>query len=226
MGMMLRNKKDNKMVGIILLGAPGAGKGTQAGFITRQFNISQISTGDMLRNAIIKGTDLGLRAKNIMDKGMLVPDEIVISLVKERVLQPDCKYGYLFDGFPRTIVQADSLKRSGVKIDYVIEIDVPFAEILTRLSGRRVHMSSGRTYHVLYNPPKKDGYDDITGEPLIQRNDDKEETIKKRLEVYATQTAPLVDYYYRDMNADFIKIDGTQDVESIKRLIFSKIKCQ
>ncbi len=214
------------MMGIILLGAPGAGKGTQAGFITKKFNIPQISTGDMLRNAIKAGTELGLIARAVMDKGQLVSDEIVIGLVKERLLAPDCKNGYLFDGFPRTIAQADSLKQAGVKINYVIEINVPFAEIVTRLSGRRVHVPSGRTYHVVYNPPKAMFKDDVTGEPLIQRDDDKEETIRNRLDVYAKQTAPLISYYSKEMNVDYIKVDGTQDVEVVKQNIFDKLKAE
>lgn len=211
-------------MGIILLGAPGAGKGTQASYITKYFDIPQISTGDMLRNAIASGTELGVLAKVIMDKGQLVSDDIVIGLVKERLKEADCKNGYLFDGFPRTIAQADSLKQAGVKINYVIEINVPFTEIITRLSGRRVHAGSGRTYHVVYNPPKTMHKDDITGEPLIQRDDDKEETIRERLDVYARQTAPLIDYYSKDMNAEYIKIDGTQDVEVVRQQILDKLK--
>lgn len=211
-------------MGIILLGAPGAGKGTQAAFITQALNIPQISTGDMLRNAICARTELGLKAKEIMDKGQLVSDNIVIDLVKERLKAPDCKNGYLFDGFPRTIAQADSLKHAGVKINYVIEISVPFSEIVNRLSGRRVHIESGRTYHVVYNPPKEMYKDDITGEPLIQRDDDKEDTIRKRLEVYAKQTAPLIDYYSNEMNVEYIKIDGTQEVDLIRQQIFDKLK--
>jgi adenylate kinase len=212
------------MMGIILLGAPGAGKGTQASFITRELNIPQISTGDMLRSAIAAGSELGLKAKEVMDKGQLVSDDIVIGLVKERLKAPDCKNGYLFDGFPRTIAQAESLKESGVKINFVIEINVPFAEIVTRLSGRRVHVASGRTYHVVYNPPKIMQKDDFTGEPLIQRDDDKEETIRKRLDVYAKQTAPLINYYAKEMNVEYIKIDGTQDVDVVRQQIFDKLK--
>lgn len=212
------------MMGIILLGAPGAGKGTQAGFITQKLGIPQISTGDMLRNAIKDGTELGLRAKAVMDAGRLVSDEIVIGLVKERLKADDCKNGYLFDGFPRTIAQADSLRQAGIKIDYVIEINVPFAEIVTRLSGRRVHVASGRTYHVVYNPPKVMLKDDVTGEDLIQRDDDKEETIRNRLDVYARQTAPLISYYSKDMSVEYIKIDGTQDVEVVKQQVFGKLK--
>ncbi|MCE3268610.1 MAG: adenylate kinase, partial [Burkholderiales bacterium] len=213
-----------KLIGIILLGAPGAGKGTQASYITKELNIPQISTGDMLRNAIARGTELGKKAKVVMDNGQLVSDDIVIGLVKERLQEEDCKNGYLFDGFPRTIIQADSLKQAGIKIDYVIEIDVPFAEIVTRLSGRRVHVESGRTYHIIYNPPKVENKDDLTGEPLIQRNDDKEETIRKRLDVYASQTAPLIDYYSKEINVKYAKIDGTQDVAIVRRLILDKLR--
>jgi adenylate kinase len=212
------------LIGIILLGAPGAGKGTQASYITKELNIPQISTGDMLRNAIARGTELGKKAKVVMDNGQLVSDDIVIGLVKERLQEEDCKNGYLFDGFPRTIIQADSLKQAGIKIDYVIEIDVPFAEIVTRLSGRRVHVESGRTYHIIYNPPKVENKDDLTGEPLIQRNDDKEETIRKRLDVYASQTAPLIDYYSKEINVKYAKIDGTQDVAIVRRLILDKLR--
>lgn len=203
------------MISIILLGAPGAGKGTQAKFITEKFNIPQISTGDMLRNAIKAGTELGLKAKEIMDKGQLVSDEIVIGLVKERILQADCKNGYLFDGFPRTSAQAEALKSAGVNIDYVIEINVPDEAIISRLSGRRVHLPSGRTYHVEFNPPKISGKDDVSGEELVQRDDDKEETIKKRLEVYHAQTAVLSTYYSSDKNVKFIKIDGTKNVDQV-----------
>ena len=180
---------------LILLGAPGAGKGTQAAFICKQFGIPQISTGDMLRAAVKAGTPLGIEAKKVMDAGGLVGDEIIIGLVKERIAQPDCAGGFLFDGFPRTIPQADAMKAAGVKLDYVLEIDVPDADIISRMSGRRVHVASGRTYHVVFNPPKVEGKDDVTGEDLIQRDDDKEETVRKRLEVYQNQTRPLVDYY-------------------------------
>jgi len=180
---------------LILLGAPGAGKGTQASFICQHYGIPQISTGDMLRAAVKAGTDMGLAAKKVMDSGGLVGDDIIIGLVKERIAQPDCANGFLFDGFPRTIPQADAMKQAGVKLDCVLEIDVPFDAIIERMSGRRVHVASGRTYHVRFNPPKHDGLDDPTGEALIQRDDDKEETVKKRLEVYSTQTRPLVDYY-------------------------------
>ena len=180
---------------LILLGAPGAGKGTQAQFICEKFAIPQISTGDMLRAAVKAGTELGIAAKKIMDAGGLVSDDIIIGLVKDRLTQPDCSKGYLFDGFPRTIPQAQAMKDAGVPIDYVLEIDVPFDAIIDRMSGRRVHPASGRTYHVTFNPPKVDGKDDVTGEALIQRDDDKEETVRKRLQVYNDQTRPLVEYY-------------------------------
>ena len=180
---------------LILLGPPGAGKGTQAAFICQKFGIPQISTGDMLRAAVKAGTPLGLQAKAVMDAGALVSDDLIINLVRERIAQPDCANGFLFDGFPRTIPQADAMKAAGVKLDYVLEIDVPFDAIIERMSGRRSHPASGRTYHVKFNPPKVDGKDDQTGEPLIQRDDDKEDTVKKRLEVYSAQTRPLVDYY-------------------------------
>ncbi len=180
---------------LILLGAPGAGKGTQATFICQHFGIPQISTGDMLRAAVKAGTAMGLAAKKVMDSGGLVGDDIIIGLVKERLLQSDCQNGFLFDGFPRTLAQADAMKHAGVKLDVVLEIDVPFEAIIERMSGRRVHMASGRSYHVKYNPPRVEGQDDVTGEPLIQRDDDKEETVRKRLDVYQRQTRPLVDYY-------------------------------
>jgi len=180
---------------LILLGAPGAGKGTQATFICQKFAIPQISTGDMLRAAVKAGTPLGIEAKKIMDAGGLVSDDLIINLVKERIAQADCAHGFLFDGFPRTIPQADAMKAAGVKLDYVLEIDVPFEAIIDRMSGRRTHPASGRTYHVKHNPPKVTGLDDVSGEALIQREDDKEETVRKRLEVYSAQTRPLVDYY-------------------------------
>jgi len=206
---------------LILLGAPGAGKGTQATFLCRRFGIPQISTGDMLRAAVKAGTPLGLAAKKVMDSGALVGDDIILGLVQERIAQPDCAAGFLFDGFPRTIVQADALKSAGVKLDYVLEIDVPDSAIVERMSGRRVHLASGRTYHVSFNPPRVPGIDDVTGEPLIQRVDDEEETVKKRLAVYAAQTRPLVEYYERwaasgDPAAPaYRKISGTGDVEAI-----------
>ena len=189
---------------LILLGAPGAGKGTQATFICQKFGIPQISTGDMLRAAVKAGTPLGIEAKKVMDSGGLVSDDLIINLVKERIAQPDCSAGFLFDGFPRTIPQANAMKAAGLKLDYVLEIDVPFDAIIERMSGRRSHAASGRTYHVKFNPPQVAGVDDITGEPLIQRDDDKEETVKKRLDVYSAQTRPLVDYY-----ADWAKADAT-----------------
>ena len=211
------------MVGVILLGAPGAGKGTQAQFITNYLNIPQISTGDMLRQAIASGTELGIKASSIMQSGGLVSDEIVIDLVKERIQQPDCKNGYLFDGFPRTLAQADSLKNSGVKVNYVIEINVPEEVIVKRLSGRRVHVPSGRTYHIDFQPQLVAGHVDVTGEELIQRSDDGEVTIRKRLAVYKSQTAPLIDYYKHDNTVHYITIDGTQDVEVVKAKILGAI---
>ena len=180
---------------LILLGAPGAGKGTQAQFVCEKFSIPQISTGDMLRAAVKAGTPLGIEAKKVMDSGGLVSDDIIIGLVKDRLTQPDCMNGYLFDGFPRTIPQAKAMKDAGVPIDYVLEIDVPFTSIIKRMSGRRVHLASGRTYHLHHNPPQVAGKDDLTGEELIQRDDDQEETVRKRLEVYNAQTRPLVEYY-------------------------------
>lgn len=180
---------------LILLGAPGAGKGTQAAFICKQYGIPQISTGDMLRAAVKAGTPLGLQAQAVMAAGGLVSDELIINLVKERLTQADCINGFLFDGFPRTIPQAEAMRAAGVNLDYVLEIDVPFEAIIERMSGRRSHPASGRTYHVKFNPPKAEGVDDVTGEPLVQRDDDKEETVKKRLDVYSAQTRPLVDYY-------------------------------
>ena len=180
---------------LILLGAPGAGKGTQATFICQRFGIPQISTGDMLRAAVKAGTAMGLAAKQVMEAGGLVGDDIIIGLVKERLLQVDCQNGFLFDGFPRTIAQANAMKDAGVKLEVVLEIDVPAEAIIERMSGRRLHMASGRSYHVKYNPPKVEDQDDVTGEPLIQRYDDKEETVRKRLDVYQRQTRPLVDYY-------------------------------
>lgn len=180
---------------LILLGAPGAGKGTQAAFICKQYGIPQISTGDMLRAAVKAGTPLGQQAQAVMASGGLVSDELIINLVKERLAQEDCANGFLFDGFPRTIPQAEAMRAAGVNLDYVLEIDVPFDAIIERMSGRRSHPASGRTYHVKFNPPKTEGIDDVTGEPLVQRDDDKEETVKKRLDVYSAQTRPLVDYY-------------------------------
>lgn len=208
---------------LILLGAPGAGKGTQAAFICKQYGIPQISTGDMLRAAVKAGTPLGQQADAVMKSGGLVSDDLIIALVKERLAQPDCAGGFLFDGFPRTIPQADAMKAAGVKLDYVLEIDVPFDAIIERMSGRRSHPASGRTYHVKFNPPKVEGVDDVTGEPLVQRDDDKEETVKKRLEVYSAQTRPLVDYYSQwaatgDAAAPkYRRIEGMGSVDDITR---------
>ncbi len=206
---------------LILLGAPGAGKGTQATFLCQKYGIPQISTGDMLRAAVKAGTDMGLAAKKVMDAGGLVGDDIIIGLVKERIAQPDCAKGFLFDGFPRTIPQADAMKAAAVNLDIVLEIDVPDSSIIDRMSGRRVHPASGRTYHVQFNPPKVAGKDDATGEDLIQRDDDKEETVRKRLEVYHQQTRPLVDYYSQwaatgDQSAPrYAKISGVGTVDEI-----------
>jgi adenylate kinase len=214
---------------IILLGPPGAGKGTQAAFITERFGIPQISTGDMLRAAVKAGNPLGLAAKKVMDAGQLVSDEIIVGLVKERLKEADCSAGYLFDGFPRTIPQADSMKAAGVKVDFVLEIDVPDADIIERMSGRRVHLASGRTYHVKFNPPKVAGLDDITGEPLIQRDDDREEVVRKRLEVYHAQTSVLIDYYVRwaatgDAAAPrYRKVQGRGSVDEIKQRVFDAL---
>jgi adenylate kinase len=214
---------------LILLGAPGAGKGTQATFICQKYGIPQISTGDMLRAAVKAGTPLGVQAKSVMESGGLVSDELIINLVKERISQADCANGFLFDGFPRTIPQADALKAAGVKLDYVLEIDVPFEAIINRMSGRRSHPASGRTYHVTFNPPKVEGVDDITGEPLIQRDDDKEETVKKRLEVYSAQTRPLVDYYSGWAKVDaasapkYRAISGMGSVEEITARVFEAL---
>ena len=214
---------------VILLGAPGAGKGTQATAIKEKFNIPQISTGDMLRAAVKAGTQLGLEAKKFMDAGGLVPDEVIIGLVKERIKDADCANGFLFDGFPRTIPQAEAMKQAGVDIDYVVEIDVPDEEIVKRLSGRRVHLSSGRTYHVEFNPPKVAGKDDVTGEDLIQRDDDQEDTIKKRLEVYHTQTEQLVGYYSQwaeqgGKAPKYVRVHGIGSVDGIRDQIFAALK--
>jgi adenylate kinase len=215
---------------LILLGAPGAGKGTQASFICQHYGIPQISTGDMLRAAVKAGTEMGLAAKKVMDAGGLVGDDIIIGLVKERIAQPDCANGFLFDGFPRTIPQADAMKHAGVKLDCVLEIDVPFDAIIERMSGRRVHVASGRTYHVRFNPPKHDGLDDHTGEALIQRDDDKEETVKKRLEVYSAQTRPLVDYYASWSEKEptlaprYRAISGQGSVEDITERVFKALQ--
>ncbi len=214
---------------LILLGAPGAGKGTQATFICQKYKIPQISTGDMLRAAVKAGSPLGLELKKVMDSGALVSDELIINLVKERIAQPDCAEGFLFDGFPRTIPQADAMKAAGVKLDYVLEIDVPFEAIVERMSGRRSHPASGRTYHVKFNPPKVAGIDDITGEPLIQREDDKEETVKNRLAVYSAQTRPLVDYYANWAKTEpaaapkYRAINGTGGVDEIMNRAFAAL---
>lgn len=214
---------------LILLGAPGAGKGTQATFICQKYGIPQISTGDMLRAAVKAGTPLGIQAKQVMDAGGLVSDDLIINLVKERIAQADCAKGFLFDGFPRTIPQADAMKAAGVKLDYVLEIDVPFEAIIERMSGRRSHPASGRTYHVKFNPPKTAGVDDITGEPLIQRDDDKEETVKKRLDVYSAQTRPLVAYYSSWAQTDpkaapkYRAISGMGSVDDITERAFAAL---
>ena len=213
---------------IILLGAPGAGKGTQAQILKDKFNIPQISTGDMLRAAIKANTKLGLEAKQFMDSGALVPDQLIIELVKERIQNKDCKQGFLLDGFPRTIPQAEAMKQASISIDIVIEIDVPDNVIVERLSGRRTHLASGRIYHIQNNPPKIQDKDDITGEPLVQRDDDKKETILKRLDVYHSQTKPLVDYYSEwaaseNKGPRYIKINGLGDVKDIQKTIFDQI---
>ena len=209
---------------IILLGAPGAGKGTQAQFLMGKFGIPQISTGDMLRSAIKEGTEMGLAAKRVMDEGKLVSDDIIIGLVQERIAQNDCKDGFLLDGFPRTIPQADAMKDAGIKIDHVIEFDVPDEVIVERMSGRRVHPASGRVYHVVFNPPQNDGKDDQTGDELIIREDDKEETVRHRLGVYHEQTKPLVDYYAAEAeagNCEYHKMDGTKPVDEVSQQLNS-----
>ncbi len=213
---------------LILLGPPGAGKGTQAAYITEHFGIPQISTGDMLRAAVKAGSSLGIAAKKIMDAGGLVSDEIIIGLVKDRLTQPDCKKGYLFDGFPRTIPQADALKHANVSLDFVVEIAVPEQDIIERMSGRRIHPASGRSYHVRFNPPKVAEQDDVTGEKLVQREDDKEETVRHRLEVYRDQTRPLIDYYFSWANAEssaprYRKVQGVGSVDEIKAKIFAAL---
>lgn len=213
---------------IILLGAPGAGKGTQAQFLTKEFDIPQISTGDMLRAAIKAGTDLGKLAKSFMDSGKLVTDEIIIGLVQDRITHDDCKNGFLLDGFPRTVPQADALREAGVAIDAVIEIDVPDSEIVKRMSGRRAHLASGRTYHIIYNPPKIEAKDDQTGEDLVQRDDDKENIVLDRLSVYHELTQPLIAYYQGVSKADasvkYVRIDGTQTIETVEKKIISQLK--
>ena len=214
---------------LILLGGPGAGKGTQAGFITEKLGIPQISTGDMLRAAVKAGTPLGLEAKKIMDAGGLISDEIITGLVRDRVQEDDCANGYLLDGFPRTIPQADAMREFGINVDFVVEIKVDDQEIINRMSGRRAHLASGRTYHVIYNPPKQEGIDDVTGEALVQREDDKEETVRKRLEVYHEQTEPLIEYYKNysksgEANAPkYAVIEGVGSMDEISQNIFSAI---
>lgn len=214
---------------LILLGGPGAGKGTQAAFITERYDIPQISTGDMLRAAVKAGTPLGKEAKKVMDAGQLVSDNIIIGLVKERIAEADCANGFLFDGFPRTIPQAEALKGAGIALDFVVEITVDDEEIIRRMSGRRVHLASGRTYHVEFNPPKQSGHDDITGEALIQRDDDREDTVRKRLQVYHQQTEPLVEYYSKwhrsgdDLAPVYVRVEGIGKVEQIRERIFSAL---
>ena len=214
---------------LILLGAPGAGKGTQAQYITEKYNIPQISTGDMLRAAVKAGTPLGVEAKKVMDAGGLVSDDIILGLIKERLQQPDCANGFLFDGFPRTIPQAEALREQGVKLDYVVEVDVEDEEIIKRMSGRRVHPASGRTYHVVFNPPKVEGKDDVTGEDLIQRADDNAETVRKRLEVYHSQTKPLVEFYSKWAESGrpgapkYVRIPGVGSVTDIRDQIFKAL---
>ena len=214
---------------IILLGGPGAGKGTQANYIKDKYSIPQISTGDMLRAAVKDGTPLGVEAKKVMDAGGLVSDDIILGLVKERIAQDDCANGFLFDGFPRTLAQAESLKVQGVDIDAVVEIDVDDEEIIKRMSGRRVHPASGRTYHIVFNPPKEEGKDDQTGEPLVQRDDDQEDTVRQRLKVYHDQTEPLIDYYSSwadgvgDAAPRYVRIPGVGKVEEIRDAIFSAL---
>ena len=216
---------------LILLGPPGAGKGTQSTYLSAHFGIPQISTGDMLRAAVKAGTPLGLAAGKVMAAGALVSDQVIISLVAERLMQSDCTPGYLFDGFPRTIPQAEAMRAAQVAIDYVLEIDVPAEEIIVRMSGRRAHLASGRTYHVTFNPPKAEGQDDVTGEPLVQRDDDREETVKKRLQVYQVQTRPLVYFYTRWAAAGnagaprYRKISGLGDVESIRERTIAALSC-
>ncbi|MFT6100877.1 MAG: adenylate kinase [Arenicella sp.] len=218
-----------KNMRLILLGGPGAGKGTQATFITEKFGIPQVSTGDMLRAAVKAGTPLGLEAKKIMDVGGLISDDIITGMVKDRVAESDCENGYLLDGFPRTIPQADAMRELGIDIDHVVEISVDDAEIIKRMSGRRAHLSSGRTYHVIYNPPQQEGIDDVSGEPLVQRKDDKEETVKKRLDIYHEQTEPLIKYY-QDFSQSgaaeaprYTKLEGVGSVDDIRKTIFDAL---
>lgn len=212
---------------IILLGAPGAGKGTQAGFLTKRYNIPQISTGDMLRAAIKAGTEMGKMAKAAMDAGKLVTDDIIIGLVKDRITEDDCKNGYLLDGFPRTLAQADAVTNAGINIDAVIEIDVPDSEIVKRMSGRRAHLASGRTYHIIFNPPKVEGKDDVSGEDLVQRDDDKEEVVLDRLKVYHELTKPLIGYYKeqaaKNSKITYITVDGTANIADVEAAIIAKL---
>jgi adenylate kinase len=218
------------MMRLILLGAPGAGKGTQAAFITERFGIPQISTGDMLRAAVKAGTPLGQQAQKIMESGGLVPDDIMLGVVRERLTAPDCGSGFLLDGFPRTIAQAEGLEQAGIGIDVVLEFDVPDADIIERLSGRRVHPGSGRTYHLKFNPPRVAGIDDVTGEPLVQRDDDREETVRKRLQVYHAQTRPLVDFYADRAGRQApgaprrVKISGVGPVDEVRQRIFAALQ--
>lgn len=215
---------------LILLGGPGAGKGTQATFLTQKFGIPQISTGDMLRAAVKAGTPMGLEAKKVMDAGGLISDKIITGLVKDRVAESDCENGYLLDGFPRTIPQADAMREHNIDIDYVVEINVDDTEIIKRMSGRRAHLASGRTYHVVYNPPKQEGIDDVTGEALVQREDDAEETVKKRLSIYHEQTEPLIKYYQdyaasgESTSPSYVKIEGVGSVDDIRESIFSALE--
>jgi len=211
---------------VILLGPPGAGKGTQAKFITEQYSVPQISTGDMLRAAIKAGTELGNQAKAVMDAGQLVSDELIIGLVKERILEDDCKAGFLLDGFPRTIPQADAMKENGVTVDHVLEFDVADEVIVERMAGRRVHSGSGRVYHLVYNPPKVEGKDDVTGDDLSIRPDDEESTVRKRLAIYHEQTKPLVDFYQTEAkagNCQYLTVDGTQAVEAVNALLIKQL---
>ncbi|MFQ5660492.1 MAG: adenylate kinase [Gammaproteobacteria bacterium] len=215
---------------IILLGPPGAGKGTQANFIKDEFSIPQISTGDMLRSAVKAGTPLGVEAKKVMDAGELVSDELILELVKQRIAEDDCQMGYLFDGFPRTIVQAEGMDKAGIHVDYVVELQADDEEIIHRMSGRRVHPPSGRTYHIVFNPPREPDKDDMTGEPLIQRDDDREETVRNRLKVYHQQTAPLIEYYSGPIRGneknipEYLQINGMRDINEVRESIIAALK--
>ncbi len=220
---------ESALMRIIVLGPPGAGKGTQAGSVAEAFGIPQISTGDMLREAVKAGSVLGLRVKAVMESGALVSDSVMVELIKERIRDPDCRNGFLFDGFPRTLAQAEALRDNDIPVTHVVEIDVPAEVVIARLSGRRVHPPSGRTYHVAFNPPKVDGKDDVTGEALVQRDDDREETVRRRLEVYNEQTAPLIDYYTRRQGRDglaaprYIRVSGVGRVEDVRGAILSQL---